>query len=70
MCVVMSASNKAWGEQTFWNNLLDVSFILQLKRSKIANILNMEVIWEQNFLRDVCLPQAERCTLIQASNKI
>lgn len=69
-CVVMSASNTAWGEQTFWNNLWDVSFILRLKRSKNANILNMEVIWEQNYLKDVCLPQAESCTLIQASNKI
>lgn len=70
MCVVMSASNTAWGERTFWNNLLDVSFILRLKRSKNAYILNMEVIWEQNYLKDVCLPQAESSTLIQASNKI
>ena len=32
----------------------------------------MDVIWEQNYLKDVslCLPQAESCTLIQASNKI
>ena len=66
----MSASNTAWGEQTFSNNLLDVSFILRLKQSKSANVLNMEVIWEQNFLRDVCLPQAESCILIQANNKI
>ena len=69
MYVVVNSKTE-WGEQTSWNNLLDVSFILRLKRSKSANILNMEVIWEQNFLKDVCSPQAESCILIQASNKI